>query len=148
MIHENIQDEKACSESARISLLHDNKMLLKQLDVARKDFEDLHKDHEELQVKSKADVKLLVKEVKSLRISQIELKQELSRLMKEKLEVEVNSFFTKTRQFHHFAAPFSPKHVSFTILMLLFHQNTLVSLFCCLYHKFRSGQVFNVYPTN
>ncbi|KAJ6700705.1 PX DOMAIN-CONTAINING PROTEIN EREX [Salix koriyanagi] len=82
------QDEKACSESARISLLHDNKMLLKQLDVARKDFEDLHKDHEELQVKSKADVKLLVKEVKSLRISQIELKQELSRLMKEKLEVE------------------------------------------------------------
>lgn len=82
------QDEKACSESARISLLHDNKKLLKQLDVARKDFEDLHKDHEELQVKSKADVKLLVKEVKSLRISQIELKQELSRLMKEKLEVE------------------------------------------------------------
>ncbi|KAL9405480.1 hypothetical protein Peur_002452 [Populus x canadensis] len=82
------QDEKACSESAKISLLHENKMLLQQLDVARKDFEDLNKDHEELQVKSKADVKLLVKEVKSLRNSQRELKQELSRLMKEKLEVE------------------------------------------------------------
>ncbi|KAJ6963769.1 PX domain-containing protein EREX isoform X1 [Populus alba x Populus x berolinensis] len=82
------QDEKACSESAKISVLQDNKMLLQQLDVARKDFEDLHKDHEELQVKSKADVKLLVKEVKSLRNSQRELKQELSRLMKEKLEVE------------------------------------------------------------
>uniref|UniRef100_A0A3N7EJN5 PX domain-containing protein n=1 Tax=Populus trichocarpa TaxID=3694 RepID=A0A3N7EJN5_POPTR len=82
------QDEKACSESAKISILHDNKMLLQQLDVARKDFEDLNKDHEELQVKSKADVKLLVKEVKSLRNSQRELKQELSRLMKEKLEVE------------------------------------------------------------
>ncbi|KAG6789054.1 hypothetical protein POTOM_005138 [Populus tomentosa] len=82
------QDEKACSESAKISILQDNKMLLQQLDVARKDFEDLHKDHEELQVKSKADVKLLVKEVKSLRNSQRELKQELSRLMKEKLEVE------------------------------------------------------------
>ncbi|XP_011007709.1 PREDICTED: uncharacterized protein LOC105113290 isoform X1 [Populus euphratica] len=82
------QDEKACSESAKISILHDNKMLLQQLDVARKDFEELHKDHEELQVKSKADVKLLVKEVKSLRNSQRELKQELSRLMKEKLEVE------------------------------------------------------------
>lgn len=82
------QDEKACLESAKISILQDNKMLLQQLDVARKDFEDLHKDHEELQVKSKADLKLLVKEVKSLRNSQRELKQELSRLMKEKLEVE------------------------------------------------------------
>ncbi|CAK7356947.1 unnamed protein product [Dovyalis caffra] len=82
------QDEKACAESAKISVLHDNKMLLEQLDVARKELEDLHKDHEELQVKSKADVKLLVKEVKSLRTSQMELKHELSRLMKEKLEVE------------------------------------------------------------
>jgi DNA topoisomerase VI subunit A len=119
MIHDNIQDEKACSESAKISILHDNKMLLQQLDVARKDYEDLNKDHEELQVKSKADVKLLVKEVKSLRNSQRELKQELSRLMKEKLEVEVNSLFTKTCRFHHFASCITS-----------------------------SSQVFNVYPTS
>lgn len=64
-------------------------MLLQELDVGREQLENLKKHHEEFEVKSKADVKLLVKEVKSLRSSQLELKQELSRLMKEKLEAEV-----------------------------------------------------------
>lgn len=64
-------------------------MLLQQLDATREQLENLHKHHEEFEVKSKADVKVLVKEVKSLRSSQLELKQELSRLLKEKLEVEV-----------------------------------------------------------
>lgn len=64
-------------------------MLLQELEVVREQLENLHKQHEESEVKSKTDVKLLVKEVKSLRSSQSELKQELSRLMKEKLEVEV-----------------------------------------------------------
>lgn len=48
----------------------------------------MKKHHDDLELKSKADVKLLVKEVKSLRSYQSELKQELSRLTKEKLEVE------------------------------------------------------------
>ncbi|XP_039170598.1 PX domain-containing protein EREX [Eucalyptus grandis] len=63
-------------------------LLLNELDVAREHLSKLHKRNEELEAKSKADVKLLVKEVKSLRSSQSELKQELGRLMKEKIEVE------------------------------------------------------------
>ncbi|KAK0595126.1 hypothetical protein LWI29_003825 [Acer saccharum] len=82
------QAERARAESSKMSLVQENEMLLQDLDVARDQLESLHKDHEELEVKLKADVKLLVKEVKSLRSSQSELKQELGRLMKEKLEVE------------------------------------------------------------
>jgi predicted nucleic acid-binding Zn-ribbon protein len=67
-------------------------MLLHELDDAREQLENLQKHHEEFEVKSKADVKVLIKEVKSLRSSQLELKQELSQVMKEKLEVEVTSF--------------------------------------------------------
>ncbi|MBA0840538.1 hypothetical protein Goarm_003116, partial [Gossypium armourianum] len=82
------QDEKAHVESAKLLLMKESKTLLQELDVAREQLADLQKHHEELEVKSKADVKLLVKEVKSLRSSQSELKQELSRVMKEKLELE------------------------------------------------------------
>ncbi|XP_022724099.1 PX domain-containing protein EREX-like isoform X2 [Durio zibethinus] len=82
------QDEKAHAESAKLLIMKESKMLLQELDVAREQLANLHKRHEELEVKSKADVKLLVKEVKSLRSSQSELKQELSRVMKEKLELE------------------------------------------------------------
>lgn len=82
------QDEKARLESARLSTIQENEMLLQELDAAREQFENLHKHHEELEVKSKAEVKLLVKEVKSLRNSQSELKQELGRVMKENLELE------------------------------------------------------------
>ncbi|GMI93911.1 hypothetical protein like AT3G15920 [Hibiscus trionum] len=84
----NEQDEKAYVESENSSMMKERKMLIQELDVARKQLADLQKHHEELEVKSKADVKLLVKEVKSLRSSQSELKQELSRVMKEKLELE------------------------------------------------------------
>lgn len=73
--------------------MKESKTLLDELDFAREQLADLHKHHEELEVKSKADVKLLVKEVKSLRSSQSELKQDLTRVMKEKLELEVNSCF-------------------------------------------------------
>ncbi|XP_024021869.1 PX domain-containing protein EREX isoform X2 [Morus notabilis] len=59
-----------------------------ELDVARGQLDNLQKHHEESELKSKTEIKLLVKEVKSLRNSQSEMKQELSRLMKEKLEVE------------------------------------------------------------
>ncbi|KAG2723124.1 hypothetical protein I3760_02G157800 [Carya illinoinensis] len=84
------QDEKVRAESTKIAIVQENKMLLHELDVAREQLENLQKQHEEFEVKSKADIKLLVKEVKSLRSSQLELKQELSRLMKEKLEAEAN----------------------------------------------------------
>ncbi|KAG8656265.1 PX domain-containing protein EREX isoform X2 [Manihot esculenta] len=82
------QDERAHAESAKVSITQENEMLLQQLNAARKELENLHKHHEEMELKSKADVKLLVKEVKTLRSSQSDLKQELSHLMKEKIEIE------------------------------------------------------------
>jgi hypothetical protein len=87
------QDEKVRAESTKIAIIQEKKILLQELDFAREQLENSHRHHEEFEVKSKADVKLLVKEVKSLRSSQLDLKQELSQLMKEKLEVEVTSFF-------------------------------------------------------
>lgn len=82
------QEEKARVESAKVLVIQERDLLLNELDVAREHLSKLHKRNEELEAKSKADVKLLVKEVKSLRSSQSELKQELGRLMKEKIEVE------------------------------------------------------------
>lgn len=64
-------------------------MLQMDLDVAREQLENLQKHHDELEMKSKTDVKLLIKEVKSLRSSQLELKKQLSELVKEKLDAEV-----------------------------------------------------------
>ena len=86
-----LQDEKVRAELTKTAVIQENKMLLQELDDAREQIENLQKHHEEFEVKSKADVKLLIKEVKSLRNSQLELKQDLSRVMKEKLEVEVTS---------------------------------------------------------
>ncbi|KAJ4845503.1 hypothetical protein Tsubulata_013016 [Turnera subulata] len=82
------QDAKAFEESEKNSVLHEKEMLMQQLDLARQEVEKLRKDNDELELKAKADVKLLVKEVRALRGSQSELKQELSRLMKDKIEVE------------------------------------------------------------
>jgi len=64
-------------------------MLLQQINDIRENFENFHKEHEELEVKAKAELKVLVKEVKSLRTTQSDLRQELSGIMKEKLEMEV-----------------------------------------------------------
>ncbi|KAK6912238.1 hypothetical protein RJ641_024331 [Dillenia turbinata] len=82
------QDERVRAEVAKESIVQENEMLLQELDVAREQYENLQKHQEEQEAKSKADVKLLVKEVKSLRTSQSELKQELSRLITEKIELE------------------------------------------------------------
>ncbi|GAV75448.1 hypothetical protein CFOL_v3_18927 [Cephalotus follicularis] len=98
------QDEKALVESAKKSIIQENKMLLLELDITREQLENLHKQHEELEVKSKADVKILVKEVKSLRSSQSELKQELGRVMKEKFELERLLQKEKQRVEHAYAA--------------------------------------------
>lgn len=67
----------------------DNDRLREEMDVAKEQVENLLKHHEESEMKSKLDLKVLAKEVKSLRNSQSELKQELVRLAKEKVEAEV-----------------------------------------------------------
>lgn len=84
----SMKDEKEHIETTNESLVQENEMLLQQMDDLRDKFENLRKEHEELEVKSKAELKVLVKEVKSLRTTQSELRVELSRTMKEKLETE------------------------------------------------------------
>ncbi|XP_010273566.1 PREDICTED: uncharacterized protein LOC104609060 isoform X2 [Nelumbo nucifera] len=82
------QDEKDRTELTKVSAIQEKELLLQELDSTREQLENLRKLHEELEMKSKGDVKVLVKEVKSLRNSRTELKQELSQLHKEKSEVE------------------------------------------------------------
>ncbi|XP_058226699.1 PX domain-containing protein EREX isoform X1 [Rhododendron vialii] len=98
------RDEKVHMESIRVSIVQENEILQQELDNAREQIENLKKHHDDLELKSKADVKLLVKEVKSLRSYQSELKQELSRLTKEKLEVERVLHKEKERWKHSNAA--------------------------------------------
>ncbi|XP_061340983.1 PX domain-containing protein EREL1-like isoform X2 [Gastrolobium bilobum] len=70
------------------SIVQQKDELLQNLDATKKQLEILSKQYGELEAKSKADVKVLVKEVKSLRNSQTELKKELSESIKEKCEAE------------------------------------------------------------
>ncbi|XP_020549873.1 PX domain-containing protein EREL1-like [Sesamum indicum] len=63
-------------------------VLQQELDSAKRRFEDLLKQHQELEMKSKADIKVLVREVKSLRSSQAELNQQLNQSFKEKSKME------------------------------------------------------------
>lgn len=63
--------------------------LLKELDATKEYLGDLQKGYEELEARSKADVKVLVKEVKSLRSTQTHLKQELALSVEEKSKLEV-----------------------------------------------------------
>ncbi|KAK4600753.1 hypothetical protein RGQ29_010394 [Quercus rubra] len=82
------QDEKSCTESGKECTVQEKDVLLQELDASKEQLEKLLKRYEELEAKSKADIKVLIKEVKSLRSSQTELKQELSQTHKEKSEAE------------------------------------------------------------
>lgn len=63
--------------------------MLQNLNATKERLQILSKQYEKLEAKSKADIKVLAKEVKSLRNSQSELKKELSVSVKEKCEAEV-----------------------------------------------------------
>ncbi|KAK7352694.1 hypothetical protein VNO80_18122 [Phaseolus coccineus] len=74
--------------STKESIVHQNDLLLQNLETTKEHLEMLSKQYGELEAKSKADVKVLVKEVKSLRNSQTKLKKELSESIKENSETE------------------------------------------------------------
>ena len=76
-------------ESTKESTVQENDSVLKELDATKEQLENLSRQYEELEAKSKADIKILVKEVKSLRSSQKGQKQELSRALEDKSEAEV-----------------------------------------------------------
>lgn len=65
-------------------------MFMQELDGKRVQIENLQKRLEVMEVKSKSDIEVLVKEVKVLRSSQADLKEALNRSLKEKTELEVN----------------------------------------------------------
>ena len=75
--------------SENSAITQENENLRKELDVTKDQLESLQKNLEASETKSKTDLKVLGKEVKSLRSSQTDIKQELSNLMKEKLVLEV-----------------------------------------------------------
>ncbi|KAL8457053.1 hypothetical protein ACS0TY_034221 [Phlomoides rotata] len=82
------QNERAHAEATKTSIIEENEALQQELESAREQLKNLQKCHEEADLKSKSDVKLLVKEIKSVRRSQSELQQELDRVSKEKMDFE------------------------------------------------------------
>ncbi|XP_073269792.1 PX domain-containing protein EREX isoform X1 [Primulina huaijiensis] len=82
------QDEKVVAEATNSSIVQENEALRQELDSAREQLKNLKKYQEDSDLRSKSDVKLLIKEVKSLRNSQSEQRQELDRMVKEKTELE------------------------------------------------------------
>ena len=62
---------------------------MRELDDKSLQLEILKKQTEDLELKSKSDIKVLSKEIKSLRNSQAELKETLHQSMKEKSELQV-----------------------------------------------------------
>ncbi|KAL9323199.1 hypothetical protein ACSQ67_011252 [Phaseolus vulgaris] len=82
------EDERLLAESTKASVIQEKEMLQQELDVAREQLENLQKHHDDFEMKSKTDMKVLIKEVKSLRSCELELKQQLSELIKEKLDLE------------------------------------------------------------
>lgn len=82
------QDAKSHTETGHENSVQKKDVVLQESDSSNEQLENLLKQYEALEAKSKADIKVLVKEVKSLRKSQTELKQELSRTQKEKSEAE------------------------------------------------------------
>ncbi|KAF2533422.1 hypothetical protein F2Q70_00033402 [Brassica cretica] len=77
--HEEPTEEPTISERAVLS---------KELDARKQQLGDLSRRYNELEAKSKADIKVLVKEVKSLRRSHVDLEKKLTQSLTDKTEAE------------------------------------------------------------
>ncbi|CAA7046812.1 unnamed protein product [Microthlaspi erraticum] len=82
------QDGSSHAEATEQSTISERHVMSKELDARKQQLEDLSRRYEELEAKSKADVKILVKEVKSLRRSHVELEKELTQSLTDKTEAE------------------------------------------------------------
>lgn len=67
----------------------ERELLLQELNNKTKHLEKLEKLFKEVEMKSKTDLKILIKEVKFLRKSQESIREELNHLIREKDEIEV-----------------------------------------------------------
>ncbi|VVB10710.1 unnamed protein product [Arabis nemorensis] len=82
------EDGGSHAEPTELSTISEKYVLSKELDARKQQLEDLSRRCEELEAKSKADIKVLVKEVKSLRRSHVELEKELTQSLTDKTETE------------------------------------------------------------
>ncbi|EYU21666.1 hypothetical protein MIMGU_mgv1a004822mg [Erythranthe guttata] len=78
-------------EDEKTSLVKENEALRQESDSAKEQLKNLQKFHEESDLKSKSVIKFLSGKVKSLRISQSALQQELDRVTKERTLSEVTT---------------------------------------------------------
>ncbi|CAL9234014.1 unnamed protein product [Arabidopsis halleri] len=76
------------SGNLRNSTIDESHELIQEMDATKQQLEELSRQYVELESKSKADIKVLVREVKSLRRSHMELEKELSRSLREKSDTE------------------------------------------------------------
>ncbi|CAH2077273.1 unnamed protein product [Thlaspi arvense] len=76
------------AEPTEQSIISERQIFSKELDARKQQLEDLSRRYDELEAKSKADIKVLVKEVKSLRRSHVELEKELTQSLTDKTEAE------------------------------------------------------------
>ncbi|MBA0703517.1 hypothetical protein Golax_015836, partial [Gossypium laxum] len=83
------QDEMQITETTNHSAAKEEDAMLQELNASKEQLNIISKQYEELETKSKAEIKVLVKEVKSLRKSEKELKQEVDQSLSKISEVEV-----------------------------------------------------------
>lgn len=86
-----MQGEKSRAELEKSSTSSEKDLLLQELDK-QEQIEKLQKRLDGVGTKSKADIRILVKEVKFLRSSQAELKEMLNQSLQEKTELEVKYY--------------------------------------------------------
>ncbi|CAM8950058.1 unnamed protein product [Rhodiola kirilowii] len=82
------QGEKPHIQPTSKITVEEKDALLQELGTTKEQLKSLQKRFEELEMKAKADIKVLVKEVKSLRSSQKQLKEELSQSDQEKADAQ------------------------------------------------------------
>ncbi|CAN8326915.1 unnamed protein product [Cochlearia groenlandica] len=82
------EGESSHAEPTEQTTISQRHVLSKELDARKQQVEDLSRRYDELEAKSKADIKVLVKEVKSLRRSHVELEKELNRSLTDKTDAE------------------------------------------------------------
>ncbi|KAE8654555.1 Adenine phosphoribosyltransferase 5 isoform 1 [Hibiscus syriacus] len=83
------QDEMQITETSDRFATEEKDAMLQELNATKEQLNIISKQYEELETKSKADIKLLVKEVKSLRKSEKQLKQEVGQSLLKISDVEV-----------------------------------------------------------
>nr|VDD40798.1 unnamed protein product [Brassica oleracea] len=82
------EDGSSHEEPTEEPTISERDVLWKELDARKQQLGDLSRRYNELEAKSKADIKVLVREVKSLRRSHVELEKKLTQSLTDKTEAE------------------------------------------------------------